>query len=187
MLQEFEFRLIFLAEEKKDFLIQRIQERIPSEEVSTIDNSLKKFVLAMPDMIIQIRRWMKDQAFPSHIKKLSSFLHTYIYHSSDFIPAERLGLFGYLDDAYLTGRIFIQAMNFIDHNALHFLPNMKNLATDIPKWVQTTRRILPKETVKIDQMLKEFFESRTNSFDRLIAHQKLVWIFESMKKGDTYG
>ena len=94
----------------------------------------------------------------------------YIYHPFDFIPEERLGLFGYLDDAYLTGRIFIQTMNFTDYNARHFLPNMKNLTTNIPDWIMATRRVLPKETGKIDRMLKELLEGRTDSFERLMAH-----------------
>ena len=187
MLQKLKNKLIHLAEENRDFFIQKIQERIPSEGGITIAISLQKFVLTMPDMIIQIRRWMKEPACPSQINRLSGFLLTYIYHPFDFIPEERLGFFGYLDDAYLAGRIFIQTMNFTDYNTRHFLPNMKNLATDIPDWIKTTRRVLPKETGKIDRMLKELLEGRTDTFERLMAHQKVVWIFESMKKGDNYG
>jgi len=187
MLQKFKNKLIHLAEENQDFFIQNIQKRIPSEEGITMAISLQRFVLIMPDLLIQIRRWMKEPACPSQIKRLSGFLLTYIYHPFDFIPDEGLGLFGYLDDAYLTGRIYIQTMNFTDYNARHFLPNMENLATVIPKWIMATRRVLPKETGKIDTMLKDLLEGRTDSFNRLIAHQKWVRTFERMKKGDNYG
>ena len=171
MLQEFKNKLIHLAEENRDFFIHKIQERIPTDEGITMAVSMQNFILTMPELIIQIRRWMKDSRCPSHIKRMNGFLLTYIYHPFDFIPEERLGLFGYLDDAYLTGRVFIQTMNFTDHEARRFLPNMKNLATDIPNWIMATRRILPKETRKIDQMLKELLEGQTHSFDRLMAHQ----------------
>ena len=174
MVQKFKNKLIHLAVENNDLFIEKIQERIPSEEGIATAISLQRFVLTMPDLIIQIRRWMKEPACPSQIKRLSGFLLTYIYHPSDFIPEKRFGLFGYLDDAYLTGKIYIQTMNFTDYNTRHFLPNMKNLATDIPNWIKTTRRVLPKETGKIDRMLKELLEGGTDSFNRLMAHQKLV-------------
>lgn len=172
MLRKFKSKLIHLSEENRDFFIQKIQERIPSEESITIAISLRSFVLTMPDLIIQIHRWMKDPGCPTQIKKLVGFLFTYIYHPFDFIPEERQGLFGYLDDAYLAGRIFILTMNFTDYNSRYFLPNMKNLETDIPDWIKMTRSVIPEETDKIDQMLKDLLEGRTDSFDRLMAYQK---------------
>ena len=69
MTQKFKNKLIHLAVENNDFFIQKIQERIPSEEGFAIAISLQRFILTMPDLIIQIRRWMKEPTCPSQIKR----------------------------------------------------------------------------------------------------------------------
>jgi len=121
----------------------------------------------MPELIAQIRAWMEAPGIPAQLKRLHGFLLSYLYHPTDFIP-ESDGLFGYLDDAYLVGRVYTRTMQQLDHRTRRTLPNLADLSVQVAPWLDLARRLLPAETQRIDHLLDEIVAGRSEAFQHMM-------------------
>jgi len=81
-------------------------------------------------------------------------LLTYLYHPTDFLPESDWGLFGYLDDAYLVGRIYLDTLRTMSDSPAS-LPNVEEFGEAVPPWLESARRVIPAEAAKIDLLLNE--------------------------------
>jgi uncharacterized membrane protein YkvA (DUF1232 family) len=167
MLQDLKSQLKTLAADPQDAFATKIRQRVGAYEAAHYAKPLRSLILVMPELIAQIRSWMEAPGVPAPLKRLHGFLLSYLYHPTDFLP-ESDGLFGYLDDAYLVGRVYARTMEQLDHRTRRALPNLDDLSTQVAPWLALTRRLLPAETQRIDHLLEEIVAGRPQAFQHML-------------------
>ena len=167
MLQALKSQLRALAADPHDSFTAHIRKRVGTVEAVHYTKPLRSLILVMPELIAQIRAWMEEPAIVPQLKRLHGFLLSYLYHPTDFLP-ESDGLFGYLDDAYLVGRVYARTMQQLDHRTRRTLPNLADLSGQVASWLDLARRLLPTETQRIDHLLDEIVGGRPEAFHRMM-------------------
>ncbi|MGC9366274.1 MAG: hypothetical protein ACP5FK_04450 [bacterium] len=168
MLNALKNQLAELAKDEELFK-QKVKQHAPKAYSEKVVNHLHNLILTMPELISLISTWVHDTDMPNPVKKLNGYLLTYLYNPYDFIPDQNNGLFGYLDDAYFVGRIFIKTINFTDYSKRHSFEKLDSLAKDVPVWMASAKKVLPKISKNIDQAIDSLVEGNTEKFDKLIS------------------
>lgn len=156
MLNAFQNHLKELAHDTKDPFTSIIKKIVGPSEAPHFEKPVRDMVLAMPAMIRQVGAWSEEPAQPTETRRLHSFLLRYLYHSTDFLSEKNLGLFGYVDDAYIVSRVYARTLEEDDKVGLKPYVERAEIASEVRRWIETTRRLLPDETRKMDQLLSEF-------------------------------
>ena len=154
MLKALKNQLVLLAEQEQERFVAEVERRCHPTNAADTAAALRELIVAMPDLIAQIRAWAGDPRVPRHEKQLQGFLLTYLYHPTDFLPESSWGLFGYLDDAYLVGRIYLDTLRTMSDSPAS-LPNVKEFEAAAPRWLESARQVIPAEAAKIDLLLNE--------------------------------
>ena len=160
MLRALKEQLMQLSTVDKDSFAEKIQAHISEHEAPAAINSLRNLILIMPDLIHQIRVWANDSRVPAKDKELHGFILTYLYQPVDFLPESEHGFFGYLDDAYFVGAVYISTMLHMDYGTRQFLQNLSGLENKVPEWLETARKVMPDEAEKIDVLVKQLLEGK---------------------------
>lgn len=158
-----------LARDPREFFEQRLRDAL-GEETEEVGDEMLSLVLLTPRLVEQVRRWNELDGLRPEVKRLHGFLLGYLFHDRDLVPEDRLGLFGYLDDAYFAGRIY----QLTEHEAFvraaarahHLDPD---LARKLPDWLEIVQRALPRATSRIDAAIEELLAGRDASFTALLA------------------
>jgi len=158
-------QLILLAERERERFVAEVERRCHPPNAEDAAAALRELIVAMPDLIAQIRAWAADPRVPRHEKQMQGFLLTYLYHPTDFLPESNWGLFGYLDDAYLVGRIYLDTLRTMRDSPAS-LPNVEELAAAVPPWLENARQVIPAEAAKIDLLLNELRASAVGEPER---------------------
>jgi uncharacterized membrane protein YkvA (DUF1232 family) len=168
MLKALKNQLLELANDSSDSFVMEIEKQIGTDKSPHFISELRDFILVIPEMIAQIRDWSDDPNMPSNLKHVHEYMLTYLYNPVDFLNYKTYGLMGYLDDAYLVGRVYEETMNETKYIAIHYLNNQKDLSKKLHSWLEKTREILPEETRKIDQMVHELLLGNLGAFHGII-------------------
>ncbi len=147
---------------------RRIKMITQSEDSGELADSLKNFILMIPDFITQIRIWMNDPQIPARYKELHGFFMTYLFHEEDFLPDADGGLFGYLDDAYMIGSVYFMTMRGAGFDSQASAIDSNSAKSAVPRWLEDTRKVIPGETEKIDKMLLDILQGNLESFQHLM-------------------
>ena len=147
--------LKLLARDPQDPFTDRIRKLVGAREAVFYEDPLRRMIMAMPDLITHIRAWTDVAGSPSPLRRLHEFALAYLYNPADFLPEKNHGLFGYVDDAYLVACVYDRTTHETEWAGIKPYTETPVLARDVPTWVETTRRLLPKITAKIDGMLDE--------------------------------
>lgn len=145
-----------------------IRQRAPQLPAKAMARRLQNFVFVIPEMVNQIRAWMDESSSTPTIKRLHGFMMTYLYHPLDYVPEATHGLFGYLDDAYFVGQLYLASLQ--QKGTPTFLPNTESVARQLSFWLYWTRRLLPKETKKIDALMDDLKHQNVVSFERMMMN-----------------
>lgn len=162
MLKAFKAQLRQLSYQNSEELVRDVRSRLGSAYQEKHLESVKSLVLVMPDLIQQIQIWANDSRVPKEDKKLHGYLLTYLFHPVDFLPDSQGHVFGYTDDAYLVGSVFVRTAQHIgsagDKN------HLQGLAKDVYQWMDVVREVIPAESQKIDRLLGDLIEGRESQF-----------------------
>ena len=169
MLQALKSQLKTLAEDPHDPFAANIRKRVGTVEAVHYTKPLRSLILVMPELIAQIRAWLEEPALPPRLKRLHGFLLSNLYHPTDFLPEDSVGLFGYLDDAYFVGRVYARTMQHLDHRTRRTLPNLADLSGQLAQWLELARQLLPAETQRIEQMLDGILEGKHEAFQQIMV------------------
>lgn len=163
-----------IAENDGNNFSQRIKTIMQSEDTDGKADSLKNFILMIPDFITQIRIWMNDPQIPARYKELHGFFLTYLYHEEDFLPDADGGLFGYLDDAYMIGSVYLMTMRGAGFDSRTSIIDSSTAKNSVPQWLEETRKVIPGEVEKIDKMLIDILQGNLDSFQHVMSgkHQE---------------
>ena len=144
----------------KDPFTSDIRRRVGAREAAMYADPLRKMVLAMPEMLGHIRQWTEEPGEEGQLGRLHAFALAYMYNPTDFLPEKTHGLFGYVDDAYLVAGVYERTMHQVDWAGVKPYVDHPVLAQAVPGWLETTRRLLPEVTSRIDMILDNLMEDR---------------------------
>ena len=166
MLKALKAQLIQLSEKSEESIAKRFKRFATYEKARTYEQDLKNFVLCLPDLLQQNRVWFESEEIPSHLRKVYWYLLTYVYHSTDLLPEEDYGFWGYLDDAYLIGLAYSKTLN--DYH----IPASTHLADkfdqQIESWLQKTQEILPQQTEALDALFGKLLLGEHEAFNKTL-------------------
>lgn len=168
MLQQMQSRLNALAGDPSDPFTGSIRALVGPREAVLYEKPMRELILAMPAMTRQIRAWITGANFQSGIARLHGFAISYLYSPEDLLPETSLGLFGYLDDAYLVARVYHRTLLEADCFASGPLPAGAPQPGNAHDWIRLARQLLPKETAALDKMLDEVFLTRAGNYAGLL-------------------
>lgn len=168
MLRAFKSQLLELAKMDKDLFSLKISQALSCENCKNETEQIRNFILVIPEMIQQIRAWMEDDKLQAPVKRLHGYMLTYLYHPQDFLPEEPYGFFGYLDDAYLIGKIYSFTLHQSEPSKPRFMSDQTDFSKVISDWLNLARKILPKETKKIDELFHQLTAGDESSFGKVM-------------------
>lgn len=154
-------RLKVLAGDPGNHFASAIRRLTGPREAVRYGQPLRRMILAMPAMISQLREWSDGSGLPIRVLRLQRFALAYLYDPIDFLSSSSSGLFRYLDDAYLVARIYHLTLSDHDGSGKKNRGVDPALSKSIPEWIGLARRLLPKETSRIDKLLDEAARGRT--------------------------
>lgn len=169
MLNAFAERLRSLAEtdydQFKTEIKKRINGRFSDDQVAT----LKEFIFLMPATLKQFNLYWNKEDTPPDAKRVCGYIMTYISQTDNMLSADKLGLFGFLDDAYFVVQVYLQVHD-------HFLRDWHDLSHDELDLTERARRlviapqfIIPDETKRIDKMVNSLIDGHTVEFENFVA------------------
>lgn len=160
MLRALGEQLKLLAADPRNHYTSTIRRLTGPREAVRYGQPLRQMILALPRMITQLRRWSDGSGLPARVLRMQRFALTYLYDPVDFLSANDSGLFRYLDDAYLIARIYQLTLADEDGSGMRNHGSDRALAKSVPEWIELARRLLPKETSAIDEVLDEVARGR---------------------------
>lgn len=169
MLKSYKDHLKKLSDETFDDFARRIHLRLQfhlkDREIDLYAQSIRNLIVSMPELADQIHAWSKEAARTPAEKKFIESLAAYLYHPLDLVPYRTAGLFGYLEDAYLTGRVFQHITQSLSNAARNTLSiSNPTWVSDIPRWLSMTEKVIPAQARRIDNMLNEL----------ILTHQPVI-------------
>lgn len=169
MLKSYKDHLKKLSDETFDDFSRRIHLRLQfhlkDHEIDLYAQSIRNLIVSIPELADQIHTWSKEGARTPAEKKFIESLAAYLYHPLDLVPYRTNGLFGYMEDAYLSGRVFqhiTQSLSDAIRNALSI--SHPTLVTDVPRWLGMAEKVIPAQARRIDNMLN----------DLILTHQPVI-------------
>ncbi len=155
MLRALGERLRALALDPRNHFSSAIRRLMGPREAVRYGQPLRRMILAMPAMITQLRRWSDGSGRPPRVLRMQRFALAYLYDPIDFFRASSSGLFRYLDDAYLLARIYHLTLRERDASGRKNHGDDPAISKAVPEWIDLARRLLPRETSRIDELLDE--------------------------------
>lgn len=166
MLKALREQLELLAADPKNHYTSIIRRLAGPREAVHYEQPLRRMILAMPDIIVQLRNWTDESGLPVRFRRMQGFALDYLYNPKDFLSVHSPGLFRYLDDAYLIVRVYHLTLADEDCSRLKSHIDDESLARSVPEWIELARRLLPKETSKIDELLDQVARGRNGGIQR---------------------
>lgn len=160
MLKALGEQLKILAADPENHFTSTIRQLTGPREAVRYGQPLRQMILALPKMITQLRRWSKGSGLPIRARRMQVFALAYLYDPTDFLPATHSGFFRYLDDAYLIARIYQQTLQEKDSSGFKNQSDDPDIAKQAPEWIDLARRLLPRETAKIDKLVDEVAQDK---------------------------
>ncbi len=168
MLNAFRQQLKQLSLESRDPYTSIVRRLVGPRAAVEYEKPLRQMILALPDMAHQVHQWTDAPALPAPLRPLNTFVLRYLFHPDDFLSEKNLGLFGYLDDAYIVASVYERILSQSRANGGRLTVGDPALAKNIPQWTALVRALLPNETKKMDQLLDEVKYHKENGYSAVI-------------------
>ncbi|MDQ7774193.1 MAG: hypothetical protein RDU13_11815 [Elusimicrobiales bacterium] len=157
-----------MAEDPSDPFTGSIRALVGPRDAVKYERPMRELILAVPAMTAQIRNWISGPGFQPGIVRLHGFAMEYLYSPDGLLPETSMGLFGYLDDAYLVARVYHRTLLEADCLASGPLPAGAPQPGSVHDWIRLARQLLPRETAALDKMLDEVFATRAGNYAGLL-------------------
>lgn len=166
MLKAFRNQLNQLSLVDRDSWTQRVTSALGGRRDSGTEEDVRGLILALPDLLERVRRWYDRADVPENFRRLHGITLTYLYHPADLV--EDKGLFGYLDDAYLVGRVFVLTAQRLTRDGVALEEDVAARLTTLERGLASARRVLPEETNRLDALVADYLSGELKAFRRLM-------------------
>lgn len=169
MLRAMKEQLKYLARDEDHKFHSTLRDHVGKRATEILENRLKNIIVLMPDLVEKIYSYWQSEKTPSKSKNLGSYLLTYMYLPNNFISQKDWGLFGYLDDAYFVAKMFTTVIEDLQYQGVRIRQEDGSLYAEVKMLKQSVRIVIPKECLKIDDMIKDLSEGKQRSFFDLVG------------------
>ncbi|MBD3170574.1 MAG: hypothetical protein GF307_13905 [candidate division Zixibacteria bacterium] len=121
-------------------------------------SKVKEFIFLMPPALEILSDYWQDKSVPSGVKGIARHIISYIFHPDDFLPEDEAGMFGYLDDAYLTVSAFLLIQESYLRDWQDKSKKELELLERARQLVNIPRVLIPEEAQKIEELLNSWVE-----------------------------
>lgn len=166
MLKAFRNQLNQLSLVDRDPWSQRLATALGGRTDPGIEKDVRGLILALPDLLERVRRWYDRADVPENFRRLHGITLTYLYHPADLV--EDKGLFGYLDDAYLVGRVFVLTAQRLSQDGVALEDDVASERPPLERRLASARRVLPEETNRLDALVTDYLSGDLKAFRRLM-------------------
>ena len=167
MLKAFKDQLRVLSIDPKDQFHMFIRKRVGKKATQLLEKKLKKLILLTPGLVSRIYSLWSGFKAPLEIKRTSGFLLTYMYHPKDFLAEDSLGLFGYLDDAYLVATVYEQLIEELSERGFDLTQEDERTVSEIRNLKKSAKIVIRSEAEKIEKMVAEILEGKKETFNAI--------------------
>lgn len=168
MLKALANQLRNLADNAADGFVEAIKKRMNGKATEEQITKLKEFIFLLPATLRQLSGYWNDKSTPAKAKEMSGLLISYIYQPNDFIPENKNGLFGYLDDAYVVVSAFLKIQDLYLRDWQDKSDEELQLAQRARELIVAPRIVIPEEAAKIDKMIDSFMGGEIESFEEFL-------------------
>jgi uncharacterized membrane protein YkvA (DUF1232 family) len=156
MLTALQNHLRALAAESNGRLKREIEARWGDKVTEEQVQKIKEFIFLMPPALKVLSKYWSEKSTPHKAKHLAGLIITYVYHPHDLISDNEHGLFGYIDDAYLTVSSFIRISDMYLHDWDEKSELERDLAVRAKELIEVPRLLIPKEAKELDEMIENW-------------------------------
>jgi uncharacterized membrane protein YkvA (DUF1232 family) len=168
MLHAFDSHLRTLASTSngqfRDEVRKRVDGKFTEDQVAT----LKEFIFLLPTTLHMFSRYWNRKTTPPDAKRLSGFIMTYVYQPTDLLPEESIGLFGYLDDAYMVVSTYLKIQDRFLADWHEKTQEELDLTERANRLISAPRLVIPEVTERIDKALDKLVMGDQSEFVKLI-------------------
>ncbi len=161
-----------LADTAGDQFEEAIRIRLDGKTTEEQVSKLKEFIFLLPPVLKQLSGYWNEKSTPTKAKEMSGLIITYILQPDDFLPEKNLGLFGYLDDAYVVVSAFMRIQDLYLRDWQDKTDEERELVRRARDLMVAPRIVIPDEVAKIDKMLDSFMSGETGSFQEFLQASK---------------
>jgi len=154
VLNELRRRLKEMAMDQMDLYSQKVRELAGPGDAALFDEPLRQMILALPDMLGQIRQLVDEWPYITSMRRGLNYLLSYLHNPADCFPDYKDELFGYMDDAYLVALVYDWFVNTSAVCGVPMKPHNKQLADQLPQWIRLSRTLAPAETAYLDSLFE---------------------------------
>lgn len=162
-------QLKLLAQDQDGKFHAILRGRVGKRATRILETRLKQIIVLMPDLVEKIYSYWQSNKTPTETKKLGSYLLTYMYLPNNFISQKEWGLFGYLDDAYFVSKMFTAVIEDLQAHGCKVRSEDLIFYEEIKMLKQSVRIVIPKESLKIDEMIRELSNGKQEQFFKLVG------------------
>lgn len=159
MLNAFKAQLKNLSEDPRDSFHLKVRKRVGKRATLLLEKRLRQLILITPDIIQRVYLLWRQFPEDAPARKVSGYLLTYLYHPQDFLPEDRHGLFGYLDDAYFAALVYEYVLSSVEGTGYAPTSLDKRFVKDIANMKASAKLVIPDEAEKIEAMFNEIQKS----------------------------
>ncbi len=169
MLKAMKEQLKQLSEDKDAQFHLILRDRVGKRATEILEKRLKQVIVLMPDLITIIYGYWEKDKTNSQVKKLGSYLLTYLYVPKDYLSEKDWGLFGYLDDAYFVAKMYTSVIQEIQIKGGEVKASDLKLFEKILLLKKDIRIVILKETKQIDQLIEDLLQGKKESYTSLVS------------------
>jgi uncharacterized membrane protein YkvA (DUF1232 family) len=169
MLNAFDSHLRTLASASNGQFREEVRKRVNGKFTDDQVATLKEFIFLLPTTLKLFSRYWNRKSTPPDAKRLSGFIMTYVYQPRDFLPEESIGLFGYLDDAYMVVATYLKIQEHFLADWHEKTPEELELVSRAQKLISAPRLVVPEVTERIDRVLDKLVLGDQAEFEKMIA------------------
>ncbi len=167
MLNALANHLRLLADSESDNFRQLVKDRLNGKVTDDQIGVLKEFIFLLPPALKQLEGYWRDKSTPAEAKKLSGYIISYIYNPHNFIPEDKFGLFGYLDDSYIVVSAFLHIEDLYLRDWQKKSRAEMELANRARSLMMAPRLVIPEITEKIDKIVSSLMKGEISGFEEV--------------------
>lgn len=172
MLKAMKEQLKFLAKDEEQIFHKNLRKAVGKKATDILEERLKKVIVLMPDLVMRIHDYWRMQPDASPTKRLGSYMLTYIYLPKDFLPQDKYGLYGYLDDAYVVAKIYTTVIEDVQKSTGVVIAMDKDLYEEVKMLKKSIRLVIPTICQKIDGMIDDLSVGKNESFVTMVEENQ---------------